>query len=60
MSKINQLCMMRTRGSLVHYKDGGYALGIIVRGSFRTKGGLGFFFGPRYVEIPDSNVIWMK
>jgi hypothetical protein len=34
--------------------DGGYALGIIVRGSYETKGGLGFFFAPRYANIPDA------
>ena len=31
---------------------GGYALGIIVRGNYRTKGGLGYFFGPRYSNVP--------
>lgn len=46
----------------IRYKEGqwfavplrkhGFALGIIVRGNYRTKGGLGYFFGPKYPEIP--------
>ena len=36
----------------VPLRDGGYALGIIVRGSYKTKGGLGYFFGPKYPEVP--------
>ena len=36
----------------VTLKGGGYALGIIVRGRYRTKGGLGYFFGPVYSEAP--------
>ena len=36
----------------VTLRGGGYALGIIVRGRYRTKGGLGYFFGPVYAEIP--------
>jgi hypothetical protein len=34
--------------------DGSYALGIIVRGSYSTKGGLGYFFGPRYPVVPSG------
>lgn len=41
-------------------KDGGYALGVIVRGSYKTKGGLGYFFGPKYAEIPDEQETWLK
>lgn len=33
-------------------KGGGYALGIIVRGRYRTKGGLGYFFEPAHAEVP--------
>jgi len=44
----------------VPLKNGGYALGIIVRGSYKTKGGLGYFFGPRYSEIPDEQETWRK
>jgi hypothetical protein len=33
---------------------GGYVLGIIVRGTYKTKGGLGYFFAPRYAEVPDG------
>jgi len=44
----------------VPLKDGGYALGIIVRGSYKTKGGLGYFFGPRYEGIPDEQETWHK
>jgi hypothetical protein len=36
----------------VPLRSGGYALGVIVRGSYRTRGGLGYFFGPRYGEMP--------
>lgn len=42
----------------VPLKDGGYALGIIVRGSYKTKGGLGYFFGPRYWDLPDDAATW--
>jgi hypothetical protein len=35
--------------------DGGYAVGILVRGSSRTRGGLGYFFGPRSTNLPDSS-----
>jgi hypothetical protein len=41
----------------VPLRDGGYALGIIVRGSYRTKGGLGYFFGPKHEELPNSDDI---
>lgn len=44
----------------VPLQDSGYALGIIVRGSYKTKGGLGYFFGPRYEDIPDEQVTWLK
>jgi hypothetical protein len=33
-------------------RNGGFAIGIVVRGSYKTKGGLGYFFGPKYEEIP--------
>lgn len=39
----------------VPLRDGGYALGVIVRGSYKTKGGLGYFFGPRYAELPGND-----
>jgi len=38
----------------VPLRKDGYALGIIVRGSYKTKVGLGYFFGPKYSEIPES------
>jgi hypothetical protein len=44
----------------VPLKDGGYALGVIVRGSYKTKGGLGYFFGPRYESVPDEQETWTK
>jgi len=44
----------------VPLKDGGYALGIIVRGSYKTHGGLGYFFGPRYAEVPNEQETWHK
>lgn len=40
-------------------KDG-YAIGIIVRGSYKTKGGLGYFFGPKYENIPADEATWEK
>jgi hypothetical protein len=43
---------------LVPLLDEGYALGIIVRGNYKTRGGLGYFFGPRYSNIPDESVTW--
>lgn len=44
----------------VPLKDGGYTLGIIVRGSYRTRGGLGYFFGPRYEQVPGEEETWKK
>jgi|SRR5271157_6053791 len=38
----------------VPLRSGGYAIGIIVRGSYKTKGGLGYFFGPKYAEVPSN------
>lgn len=40
--------------------NGGYGLGIIVRGSYRTKGGLGYFFGPIYDAIPLPQETFLK
>jgi hypothetical protein len=36
----------------VPLRKGGYALGLIARGSYKTKGGLGYFFGPRFLDVP--------
>ncbi len=44
----------------VPLRDGGYALGIIVRGSYKTRGGLGYFFGCRYAEVPGEAETWAK
>ncbi len=44
----------------VPLRTNGYALGIIVRGSSKTKGGLGYFFGPKYHEIPNDKDTWEK
>jgi len=44
----------------VPLRDGGYALGIIVRGNYKTKGGLGYFFGPRYAKVPDAEKTFEK
>lgn len=35
---------------------GGNALGLIVRGSYKTRGGLGYFFGPRFEGIPEDTL----
>jgi hypothetical protein len=44
----------------VPLRKDGYALGIIVRGSYKAKGGLGYFFGPKYQEIPNDESTWEK
>jgi hypothetical protein len=44
----------------VPLRNGGYALGIIVRGNFKTKGGLGYFFGPKYEVIPTGEETYSK
>jgi len=44
----------------VPLRQGGYALGIIVRGSYKTKGGLGYFFGPKYEDVPGDKATWEK
>lgn len=44
----------------VPLRDGGYALGIIVRGSYRTRGGLGYFFGPKYEDVPKWTETYAK
>jgi hypothetical protein len=41
----------------VPLRGGGYAVGIIVRGSVRTRGGLGYFFGPSRASVPTSTDI---
>jgi hypothetical protein len=35
--------------------QGGYALGVIVRGGPSKHGGLGYFFGPRQREVPTDS-----
>jgi Immunity protein 26 len=44
----------------VPLRTGGYALGIITRGNYKTKGGLGYFFGPKYSELPGDEATWQK
>jgi len=44
----------------VPLRNGGYALGIIVRGRYKTRGGLGFFFGPKFDEIPTEKETYSK
>lgn len=44
----------------VPLRSSGYALGIIVRGSYRTKGGLGYFFGPKYEGVPSGAETYTK
>lgn len=41
-------------------RSSGYGLGIIVRGSYKTKGGLGYFFGPKYENLPGEETTWQK
>ena len=36
-----------------------YALGVIVRGSYRKHGGLGYFFGPPRAEVPNDQATWL-
>ena len=44
----------------VPLRSSGYALGIIVRGSYRTKGGLGYFFGHKYEALPSGSETYLK
>ncbi len=44
----------------VPLRKGGYAIGIIVRGSYKTKGGIGYFFGPKYPNLPKDPDTWEK
>lgn len=44
----------------VPLRDGYFGIGIIVRGNYRTKGGLGYFFGPKYPDIPTANATYLK
>lgn len=39
---------------LVPLNTSGYTLGIIVRGSYKTKGGLGYFFNHWLADMPDN------
>jgi hypothetical protein len=41
-------------------RTSGYGLGIIVRGSYKTKGGLGYFFGPKYGNLPGEETTCQK
>lgn len=44
----------------VPLRNGGFGIGVIVRGSYATKGGLGYFFGPRYETVPGDEATWEK
>ncbi|MGA7193539.1 MAG: immunity 26/phosphotriesterase HocA family protein [Anaerolineales bacterium] len=45
----------------VPLKDEGYALGIVARGNSMFKGGqLGYFFGPRYKNVPTEREVMIK
>lgn len=44
----------------VPLRDTGYAVGIIARGNYKTRGGLGYFFGPKYLQIPTGAVTYSK
>jgi hypothetical protein len=44
----------------VPLKDDGFAIGIIVRGDYSTKGGLGYFFGQRYLSLPSGEETYSK
>jgi hypothetical protein len=39
-------------------RKGGFCFGTIVRGDFKTKGGLGYFFGPKYLDVPTDRDTW--
>jgi hypothetical protein len=41
----------------VPLRTGGYAPGIIVRGDYKTKGGLGYFFPIRSIQPPNASEI---
>jgi hypothetical protein len=44
----------------VPLNDNLFALGIIVRGSYMTKGGLGYFFGPKLDHLPTEEEVRTK
>lgn len=44
----------------VPLRDGHYGIGIIVRGNYHTKGGLGYFFGPKYSNVPTEQETYSK
>lgn len=58
--QVNYMTYGEGRWFAVPLRDGGYAMGIITRGSSETKGGLGYFFGPRYPDIPASSETYRK
>lgn len=37
--------------------EGYYGLGVIVRGFYKSKGGLGYFFGPKYASIDNIHTV---
>ncbi len=41
----------------VPLRTGGYGLGIIVRGNYKTKICLGYFFGPKFSRLPNNKDI---
>jgi hypothetical protein len=41
----------------VPLRKGGYALGVVVRGNYKTKIVLGYFFGPKFDKLPGDNAI---
>jgi hypothetical protein len=43
---------------VVPLRKDGFIIGVIVRGSYETKGGLGYFFGTKYHNLPDDQAIW--
>lgn len=41
----------------VPLRDGGYGLGVVARGGPKSRGGLGYFFGPRRLAVPPASVM---
>jgi hypothetical protein len=57
-TKVKRIKYSEGQWFMVPLLDEGYALGIIVRGNYKTWGGLGYFWEPKYQDIPDESVIW--
>jgi len=44
---------------VVPLRDGTYCIGIIVRGNYHTRGGLGYFFDKKYFTVPMADETYL-